>query len=196
MNQKRKAIFLDRDGTINEEAGYITHPSQVRVYDFAIEAIRMINQADFLAIVTTNQAGIARGVFTEDFLSEIHLLINDTLLRGGARLDAIYFCPHHPHDGFPPYRIECDCRKPLPGMLLRAAEDFNIDLTASYMIGDRYRDIQAGHSAGSRSILVRTGYGEEELTVESGNWPRNPDYVASNLLDATQWILHEDPHSS
>lgn len=190
--KNRKAIFLDRDGTINEEAGYITHPSQIRVYNFAIEAIRMINRAGYLAIVATNQAGIARGVFTEDFLAEINLLINDTLERGGARLDAIYFCPHHPENGLPPYRNNCNCRKPLPGMLLRAAEEFNIDLAGSYMIGDRYRDIQAGHSAGTRSILVRTGYGEEELASEAEKWPRTPDHVASNLLEATQWILSED----
>lgn len=189
MREKRKAIFIDRDGTINEEVGYITDPSQVRVYDFAVDAIRSINEAGFLAIAVTNQAGIARGVFTEDFLSEIHLLINDTLRSGGARLDAIYFCPHHPRDGGQPYRIECDCRKPLPGMLLRAAEDFNIDLAGSYMIGDRYRDVEAGHRAGARSVMVRTGYGEAELATESTLWSRKPEHLASNLLEATRWIL-------
>lgn len=189
MREKRKAIFIDRDGTINEEVGYITDPSQVRVYDFAVDAIRSINDAGFLAIAVTNQAGIARGVFTEDFLSEIHLLINDTLRSGGARLDAIYFCPHHPRDGSQSYRIDCDCRKPLPGMLLRAAEDFNIDLAGSYMIGDRYRDVEAGHRAGARSVLVRTGYGAEELATESTLWLRKPEHIASNLLEATRWIL-------
>lgn len=189
MREKRKAIFIDRDGTINEEVGYITDPSQVRVYDFAVDAIRSINEAGFLAIAVTNQAGIARGVFTEDFLSEIHLLINDTLRSGGARLDAIYFCPHHPRDGGQPYRIECDCLKPLPGMLLRAAEDFNIDLAGSYMIGDRYRDVEAGHRAGALSVMVRTGYGEAELATESTLWSRKPEHVASNLLEATRWIL-------
>ena len=189
---KQRAIFLDRDGTINEEAGYITDLAQFRLYDFAAPAIRMINEAGWLAILVTNQAGIARGHFTEDFLGEVNDLMISALAREGARLDAIYYCPHYPApEGEPEtaYRRECDCRKPRPGLLHRAQRDFSLSLDESYVIGDRYRDLAAGFEAGTRGVLVLTGYGREELDRDRDTWPRPPIQIADHLLAAVQWIL-------
>ena len=184
-----RAIFLDRDGTLNEEDGYIASAERFRLYSFAAEALRLINQSDLKAIVLTNQSGVARDYFTETALIEIHELMLETLRLQGARIDAIYYCAHHPDYGSPPYRLDCDCRKPKPGLAERAARDFNLDLNRCYAIGDRYRDIESGHAVGARGILVMTGYGREEYATHRRGWLRQPDYVAGNLLDAVQWIL-------
>src|SRR5919204_1512738 len=123
-----RAIFIDRDGTINEEVGYINHISRYRPFAFAAEAVRLINEAGWRAILVTNQSGVARGYFTEGLVAEVHAHLAAALDRGGARFDAIYYCPHHPTIGEPPYRLECDCRKPKPGLIHRAAADFRLDL--------------------------------------------------------------------
>jgi D-glycero-D-manno-heptose 1,7-bisphosphate phosphatase len=184
-----RAIFLDRDGTLNEEDGHITSPERFRLYSFAAEAVRMINQSGWKAIVSTNQSGVARNYFTEATLIEIHKRMEESLRLQGARIDAIYYCTHHPDYGSPPYRLDCDCRKPKPGLVKRAAMDFNLDLNQCYAIGDRYRDIEAGHAAGARGVLVMTGYGREEYETRRRDWPRQPDFVAENLLDAVQLVL-------
>jgi D-glycero-D-manno-heptose 1,7-bisphosphate phosphatase len=184
-----RAIFLDRDGTLNEEGGYISSPERFRLYSFAAEAVRLINQSGWKAIVLTNQSGVARGYFTETTLIEIHERMEESLRLQGARIDAIYYCAHHPDYGSPPYRLDCDCRKPRPGLAERAARDFNLDLNQCYAIGDRYRDIESGHAVGARGVLVMTGYGREEYETRRRDWPRQPDYVAGNLLDAVQWVL-------
>jgi D-glycero-D-manno-heptose 1,7-bisphosphate phosphatase len=185
----KRAIFLDRDGTLNEEDGYITSPERFRLYSFAAEAVRLINQSGWKAIVLTNQSGVARGYFTEAKLIEIHERMEESLRLQGARIDAIYYCAHHPDYGPPPYRLDCDCRKPKPGLAEKAARDFNLDLNRCYAIGDRYRDIEAGHAAGARSVLVMTGYGREEYETRRRDRPRQPDFVAENLLDAVQLVL-------
>jgi D-glycero-D-manno-heptose 1,7-bisphosphate phosphatase len=184
-----RAIFLDRDGTLNEEAGYITDPAQFRLFDFAAEAVRLINKAGWRAIVLTNQSGVARGRFTEGFLLGIHALMEESLRLQGARVDAIYYCAHHPDFGSPPYRRDCDCRKPKPGLIEKAVRDFDLDLTECFVIGDRYRDVEMGHAAGAQGVMVMTGYGREEYSTERNRWPRQPDYIAENLLDAVKWIL-------
>lgn len=184
-----RAIFIDRDGTLNEEAGYITDPAQFRLFDFAAEAIRLVNEAGWRAIILTNQSGVARGYFTEDFLSEIHAQMEESLRLQEARVDAIYYCAHHPEFGLPPYRLDCDCRKPKPGLIQRAARDFDLDPAGCFVIGDRYRDIEMGHAAGARGVMVMTGYGREEYETQRRDWPRQPDHVAGNLLDAVKWIL-------
>ncbi|HEY8459765.1 MAG TPA: HAD family hydrolase [Blastocatellia bacterium] len=184
-----RAIFLDRDGTLNEEDGHIASPERFRLYGFAAEAVRLINQSGWKAIVLTNQSGVARNYFTEATLIEIHELMRESLRSQGARLDAIYYCAHHPDYGSPPYRLDCDCRKPKPGLAEMAARDFDLDLNRCYVIGDRYRDVQTGHAVGARGVMLMTGLGREEYEADRESWPRQPDHVAENLLEAVKWIL-------
>ena len=159
----RRAIFIDRDGTLNEEVGYIRDLAEFRLFDFAAEAVRLVNEAGWLVIVVTNQSGIARGLFSEEFLAQVHTQMQTELERNGARIDGVYFCPHHPALGQPPYQQNCDCRKPRAGLLLRAAKDFELDLSLCAVVGDRLRDVEMAQTVGARSVLVLTGYGQEEL---------------------------------
>ena len=184
-------VFIDRDGTISEEVGYINHPSRFQVYSWAGEAIRNLNVNGLKAIVVTNQAGVARGYFKESLIHEVHQKLRDEMNHSGAYLDAIYYCPHHPSSGDPPYRLDCDCRKPKPGMLLRAALELEIDLKNSFMIGDRYSDIELAHNAGTKSIFVLSGYGLGEFEYHRQDWKVQPDWVAKNLLEATRIILKQ-----
>ncbi|MBO0722534.1 MAG: HAD family hydrolase [Blastocatellia bacterium] len=188
-NMKKRAIFVDRDGTLNEEVGYITEMSQFRLFDFAAESIKMINDAGWYAVLITNQAGIARGRYSEEFLRRLHAQMELSLSRDGARLDAIYYCPHHPEFGDPPYRQDCNCRKPRPGLIEKAAKEFSLDLNSCYIIGDRISDIETGHTAGTRSVMVMTGYGREEYRDAIRQRP--PDHAADNLLAAVRWIFSE-----
>ena len=185
----RRAIFIDRDGTLSEEVGYVNHLSRFRLFPFAVEAIRLINRSPFLAVLVTNQAGVARGYFPESLIHEVHGRIAQEMEAGGARLDAVYFCPHHPTVGEPPYRQECDCRKPRPGLLHRAAGNLGIDLPSSFVIGDRLGDLELAWSVGATGVLVRTGYGRGEMEHHAPSWPRGPDMVADHLLEAVVTIL-------
>jgi D-glycero-D-manno-heptose 1,7-bisphosphate phosphatase len=186
---RRRAVFIDRDGTISEEVGYVNHPSRYRVFPFAAEAIRLLNGAGWLAVLVTNQAGVARGYFKEDVITTVHDLLARELERNGARLDAVYYCPHHPSVGEPPYRLDCDCRKPKPGLITRAAADLDIDLAGSWMVGDRHGDVELARNAGTRSALVLTGYGRGEFEYQRDSWRREPDLIAENLLEAVREIL-------
>jgi D-glycero-D-manno-heptose 1,7-bisphosphate phosphatase len=188
----RRAVFIDRDGTISEEVGYVNHVSRYRVFPFAAEAVRLLNESGWLAVLVTNQAGVARGYFVEDLIQEVHGLLASELARGGARLDAVYYCPHHPNVGEPPYRFDCDCRKPRPGLIRRAAEELGVDLARSWMVGDRYSDSQLARNAGVRSAFVLTGYGRGELEYQSRAWAHHPDLVAENLLEAARVIVKGD----
>ena len=158
LRTKQRAVFLDRDGTINKYIGFLRKPEDLELLPGAAEAIKRINDSGYLAIVVTNQPVIARGEVTVEQLDEIHNKLETLLGQKGAYVDAIYYCPHHPDKGFPgevpELKIDCDCRKPKPGMLLKAAEDFNIDLTQSWMIGDDERDMEAGRAAGCRTVQV------------------------------------------
>ena len=162
LQNKQKAVFLDRDGTLNKYVGFLRDIDQFELLDGVAEAIKKINNSGYLAILVTNQPVIARGEVTWEELEQIHNKLETLLGLEGAYLDAIYFCPHHPHQGYegeiPELKFDCDCRKPKPGMLLQAAADFNIDLSASYMVGDSDSDIKAGESAGCKSILVSEGW--------------------------------------
>ena len=191
MNTKKvsKAIFMDRDGTISEEAGYINHISRFQLLPGTIEAIRLINQSSFKAIVITNQSGVGRGYFPEGLVQKVHDKMNTLLHEGDAYLDKIYYCPHHPQAVSGKYRIDCNCRKPKPGMLEKAAEEFNLDFSQSYVIGDKYTEIALGHAVGSKSILVLTGYGRGEFEFFSRQWEHKPHFVAENLLSAVNRIL-------
>jgi D-glycero-D-manno-heptose 1,7-bisphosphate phosphatase len=189
MTATRPAIFLDRDGTLAHEVGYVNHPSRFQLYPWAVDAVRLINRAGLLAVVVTNQAGVARGYFPESVIGEVHALLSAAMAAGGARLDGIYYCPHHPDVGEPPYRAECDCRKPRPGLLRRAAADLGADLARSFVVGDRHGDLTVAWSVGARGALVKTGYGLGEIVHLSARWPRPPDIVAEHALDAVERIL-------
>ncbi len=185
----KPAVFMDRDGTISEEVGYINHASRFRLFPFAADAIKKLNESGWLAIVITNQAGVARGYFTEDMVQSVHSAMTNTLNQAGARLDAIYYCAHHPTVGEPPYRLDCDCRKPRPGLISRAAGDLEIDLRKSWMVGDRYSDVELARNACVNSALVLSGYGRGEWEHQSSTWQQRPDLVAENLLEAVEAIL-------
>ena len=158
----KRAVFLDRDGTINEEREYLHRVEDFAFIPGAAEAIGRLKDAGFCVVVVTNQSGIGRGYYDEAALCVLHSHLDRELDRFGAAIDAYYFCPHHPEHGVGDYRQECACRKPMPGMLVKAAADLGIDLRRSYIIGDKLADVAAGLAAGCRPILVRTGYGRDE----------------------------------
>jgi D-glycero-D-manno-heptose 1,7-bisphosphate phosphatase len=185
MEEKCSAVFMDRDGTINEEVSYLSRMEQLRLYPQSGEAIRLINAAGMKAVVVTNQSGIARGYFTEDFVRSVHERINEMLRAEGAHIDGFYVCPHHPVYGNGIYKQDCECRKPKPGLLLQAAAEMNIDLSRSYMVGDMLKDIEAGKKAGASGILVRTGYGPNIIRTDM------PAYIAEDILEAVQWIMRD-----
>ena len=171
LQNKQKAVFLDRDGTINKYVGFLRNIDEFELLDGAVEAIKKINASGYLAIVVTNQPVIARGEVSFEELERIHNKMETLLGKEGAYLDAIYFCPHHPHKGYegerPELKFDCNCRKPKPGMLLKAAQDFNIDLAQSWMVGDGENDIKAGQNAGCRTALVGNGAYGQTVTVSS-----------------------------
>lgn len=186
-----RAVFIDRDGTISEEVGYINHASRFRLFSYSAAAIKHLNENGWLAIVITNQAGVARGYFSEDMVQTIHGAMTKELESGGARLDAIYYCAHHPTVGEPPYRFDCDCRKPKPGLISRAAKDLDIDLKESWMVGDRYSDVELARNAGVKSMFVMSGYGRGEWEHQRAGWTEKPDLVAENLLEAVRLIVSD-----
>ncbi len=187
-----RAIVMDRDGTVCDEVGYVNHVSRIRLLPRSAAAIRRARDAGFGTVIVTNQAGVARGYFDEDLIHRVHDRVREMLAEGGAAVDAIYYCPHHPDAGSEPYRRECDCRKPRPGMLLRARDELGVDLARSYMVGDSMRDIEAGKRVGATTILVLTGYGRGELEYRSAGWKNHPDHIAEDLMDAVEWILARD----
>ena len=183
----KSAVFLDRDGTMIEDVGYLDSLSRVAFYPWTVDAIRMLNRAGFPVVVITNQAGVARGRFDEAFVGETHRSLDARLAAGGARVDAYYYCPHHPDGIVPAYTRRCDCRKPGHAMIDRAARELGLDPARSFMVGDKWLDIQAGRGAGTRTILVRTGGGgDEERHPAAGV---TADAVVDNLAAAVSWIL-------
>jgi D-glycero-D-manno-heptose 1,7-bisphosphate phosphatase len=189
QNHHVRAVFLDRDGTLIHDVGYLSRIEDVRIYPWTAEAIAKLNQAGFLTIVVTNQGGVGKGLYTEEFVREAHGLIERELAARGARLDALYYCPHHPEATLPAYRCECRCRKPGTGMVEDAASRFQIDLSSSYIVGDTQRDMLLGFKAGLQTVLVLTGYGADEYESKRHEWPRPPDLVARNLLEGVEGIL-------
>jgi D-glycero-D-manno-heptose 1,7-bisphosphate phosphatase len=185
----RPAVFIDRDGTLTDEVGYVNHPTRLRLLPRSAEAVRRLNAAGVRAVVVTNQAGLARGYFSRDVLEAVNERLVDLLAREGARLDGLYVCPHHPTEGEPPFRADCDCRKPRPGLLLRAADDLGLDLAGSVVVGDRPSDLAVARPVGARGVLVLTGYGLGEWEYRRAHFPVTPDHVAGDLLDAVEWAL-------
>ena len=186
-----RAVFMDRDGTINEEVGYVNHFDRFVLLPRVGEAIRMLNRHGFKTVVITNQSGVARGYFPESLIRRVHQRMQDLLKREGAYLDGIYYCPHHPDVGSPPYRQKCRCRKPETGLVDEASRVLDLDCSKSYMIGDRGKDIEFGHRIGAKRILVLTGYGKGEWEYCQEQWKVKPDHVAQDLYAAVRWILEQ-----
>lgn len=185
----RPCVFLDRDGVVNEEVDYLHEPDRVVLVGGTAEAIAALNRAGVAVVVVTNQAGIARGMYTERELAAVTARIGELLGAAGARLDGSYFCPHHPDAGIGPYRVACGCRKPAPGMLERAAAELGLDLGRAAIVGDKASDLAAGRAVGCAAVLVRSGYGarEEERIAATGEPP--PDAVFDTLAAAVPWLL-------
>jgi len=185
----RRAVFLDRDGTIVEEAGYLDRLERLVFFPFSVDAVRVLNRAGFAVVVITNQAGIARGIVKESFVAEAHRHIADAMAAGGARIDGFYYCPHYTDGVVEQYRQACDCRKPQPGLLHAAAKDLELDLRQSFVVGDRWHDVAAGHAVGARGVLVRTGLGrKDEASPHPGT---TPDVIVDNVMEAAAWILQQ-----
>lgn len=189
MTAHRRGVFLDRDGTINEEIEFLRTPDEVQLIPGAGAAIRSLNEKHFVTCVISNQSGVARGFLTEADLVPIHERLEHELGRDDARLDRIYYCPHHPTEGQPPYKIACDCRKPKTGMLRKGAEEFNLDLKRSFVVGDRIVDVQAGQAVGATTILVLTGYGKT-AAEECAREGVRPDRTATSIVEAVDFILN------
>lgn len=187
----KRAIFLDRDGTINEDVGYPKSFAEIHILPSSFEAVRKINQAGFLAVIITNQSGIGRGLLTEEELRDIHLKMSQVFELQGAHFDAIYYCPHYTESPFPEYKKDCFCRKPFQGMALQAATELGVDLKRSYMIGDKVEDILFGFNIEATPILVLTGYGRDSLKslITEG---LSPAFAAQDLLAAVEWILERE----
>jgi len=182
-------VFIDRDGTLTEEVGYVNHPQRLRLLPRSAEAIRRLNEYGIAAVVVTNQAGVARGYFSEDVLHAVTAQLAAQLKQAGAHLDGIYVCAHHPTEGEPPWRADCDCRKPKPGMFLQAATELGVDLGTSTVVSDKASDLAIAPKIGARSVLVLTGYGLGEWEYRRHAFATRPDHVAEDLLDAVQWTI-------
>ena len=182
-----RAVFLDRDGTLIEEVGYLDRPERVEFFPWTIDAIRVLNRAGLAVVLVSNQSGIARGFFTEAVVDDVHRRISEMLAAGGARIDAYYYCPHHPDGRIPDLAKVCDCRKPARGLVDRAVTEFGVAPHRSFVVGDRWVDVGLARTVGAKGVLVRTGYGEsEERKPPDGV---RADVVVDNLIAASSWIL-------
>jgi D-glycero-D-manno-heptose 1,7-bisphosphate phosphatase len=182
-----RAVFLDRDGTMIEDVGYLDRLERLKLFPYTVDAVRLLNRGGFKVVVVTSQNGVANGVLTEEFLSEAHAHLSRVLDSAGAKVEGYYYCPHSPHASVERYRVECECRKPKPGMILAAARDHGIDIPRSFVVGDRWRDIEMGLAAGTRAVLVQTGYGKTEASRRPAHLADVP--VVANLIEATSLIL-------
>ncbi len=182
----RRAVFLDRDGVITQEPPHYAHKiDQLKFIAGTADAIRLLNNNGFMVIIASNQSGIARGYYREEDAALFNQAMRESLGQKGARIDAIYYCPHHPESKMETYRVVCDCRKPAPGMLKRAEKDWDIDLQRSFMVGDKLGDIESGKRAGCYTIMVKTGQGAQQLKGTDIEC----DYIADDLYHAVEHIL-------
>ena len=184
---KPAAVFLDRDGTLIEEVGYLDRPERVELYPWSTDAIRALNRGGLRIVMVTNQSGVARGFFSEAVVERVHRHIAELLGAGGATIDAYYYCPHHPDGKVAEFARACECRKPGRGLVDRAARELGIDPERSFTVGDRWLDVALARAVGARGILVRTGYG----VTEEARPPQGlaADAVVDNLVGAASWIL-------
>jgi len=183
----RPAVFLDRDGTLIEERGYLDRLDLLELFPYTADAIRLLNRAGYATVVVTNQGAIGRGIIDEPFLRRVHDTIDERLAARRARIDRYYHCPHHPDAIIPELRQTCTCRKPASGMIEQACRELSLDPGRSVMIGDRHLDVLAGAAAGARTVLVRTGHGAHEESTLTGH--ARPDAILNNLMEAVGWLL-------
>ncbi|MBT1703818.1 D-glycero-alpha-D-manno-heptose-1,7-bisphosphate 7-phosphatase [Chryseosolibacter indicus] len=183
----RKAIFLDKDGTLIKDVSYNVDPSLIVLEENCTEGLKLLQDEGYLLVIISNQSGVAHGYFSENKLEGVRLRLDELLGEHGVKLDAMYYCPHHPKGSVSPYAINCDCRKPMPGMIIKASKDFNIDLSASWMIGDILNDVEAGNRAGCRTILIDNGNETEWIKDEY----REPTYKASSINEAASFIFQQ-----
>jgi D-glycero-D-manno-heptose 1,7-bisphosphate phosphatase len=183
-----KAIFIDKDGTLVEDIPYNVNPDHIRLQPLAIEGLKKLQEQGYLLIVVSNQSGIARGYFHEDAMAIVRKKLNDMLMKESIQLNGYFFCPHHPEGTILKYAIECNCRKPKPGMILKAAEEFNVRLSDSWMVGDILHDVEAGNKAGCKTVLIDNGNETEWIFTE---W-RKPTVVVKNINDAAAFIIKND----
>jgi D-glycero-D-manno-heptose 1,7-bisphosphate phosphatase len=184
------AVFLDRDGTLIEEVGYLDRVDRVELYPWTIDAVRAFNRAGLRVVLVSNQSGVARGFFTEAVVEDVHRHLASLLRAGGAHIDAYYYCPHHPDGKVPQYALACECRKPQRGLVDRAVRELDVDPERSYVVGDRWLDVALARAVGAKGILVRTGYGAtEEMRPPEG---LRADAIADNLIGATSWVLERE----
>lgn len=184
----KSAVFLDRDGTLIDEVGYLDRVERVQLYPWAADAVRVLNRAGVRIVMVTNQSGIARGFFDEDTVRRVHQHIAERLAAAGAHLDAYYYCPHHPDGKIPAYAIRCECRKPGRALVDRAVAELGIDPAQSFAVGDRWLDVQLAQAFGGEGILVRTGYGGNEANASVSGVTAAA--IVDNLAAASAWILH------
>ena len=185
----RKAVFLDRDGCVNVENDHIRDIAQFQLYSDSAKSIKRLNDAGYAVVVITNQSGVARGYMTEGLLREVNALMLKQVAEGGGRIDRVEYCPHHPEGVVKEYALECDCRKPRPGMIFRAGMALGLDFSKSFVVGDKISDIELGPATGMKAILVRTGFGERDLGKINRGEAVAPDFTASGIKEAVDWIL-------
>lgn len=189
---KKPAVFIDRDGTINEQMGYINHLSRFVILPGVVEALRLLNEKGFHAVIVSNQSGVARGYFPLDLVHDVHDFLRASLKKDRVTLDGIFFCPHHPNGSVPEFSKPCNCRKPKTGLIDQACRSLEIDLQNSYAIGDRCDDIEFARRARIDGILVKTGYGLGEIQYLLPQIKAKPVYIAEDLLHAVQWIISRE----
>ena len=189
---KKPAVFMDRDGTINEQRGYINHLSRFELLPGVTDAVKLLNKNNFFAIIVTNQSGVARGYYPVSLVHQVNELMTKSLEREGATIDGIFFCPHHPRGIVPEFTADCDCRKPKTGLVHQALKVLDIDMSNSYVVGDRYVDIELAIRLNLKGVLVKTGYGLGEVEYVIPEMAGKPSHVAEDLLDAVKWILKRE----
>lgn len=191
QNVSRPVVFLDRDGTLNEEVGYIREVSNLNLIAGAADAVKRLNAAGVAAVLTTNQSGVARGYYSEDHIHQLHERLTKLLDEHGAKLDAVYYCPHLPEGVVEPFNCVCQCRKPEPGMVELALQEHpEFDRKRAYVVGDKSTDVELAHKFGGKGVLVTTGYGQDVLDGKY-QWPVQPDFIARDIIEAVDWILHD-----
>ena len=190
-NKSRPAVFLDRDGTINEQMGYLNHISRFHLLPNAAQGIKFLNEHKIPVVVVSNQSGLARGYFPKALVDNVHDKMTKLLAGQGAQVDAIYICPHHPEAKEDKYRQACNCRKPKTGMLEQAAAELNIDLKKSFLVGDRWTDLKCAGNAGCTPVLVLTGYGRGDYEYIGPGEEIQPEFVGVDLLETAEWIIRK-----
>jgi D-glycero-D-manno-heptose 1,7-bisphosphate phosphatase len=188
---KKPAVFIDRDGTLNEQMGYVNHPSRFKILPRVPQAIRMLNRRGFLVFVVTNQSGVARGYYPLDLVNALHRLLLSRIKEKKGTIDGIFFCPHHPAGSVPEFSVDCNCRKPKTGLIEQACNTFEIDLKRSFVVGDMCTDMELAQRAGLSGVLVKTGYGLGEIEYILPRKTAKPAHIAEDLLEAVRWILQQ-----